>query len=121
MNDKIYKIENEYYKKTIPICEERFEVLMGNRDPKYEEFEMEAKNDEIEGNEVGIPNFWLEVLTDNLTTKELIKEHDKELLENLINIELERNDDYKNMSFKLRFIFHQNIEKWFEPNILIKK
>lgn len=131
---QLLELEKRFFKKYEPLYERRKKIISGEEEPteaeveegealdedEDEEEEEEEEEDEDEeneeGEEKGIPGFWLTALENLSTVAEIITERDSEVLQYLQDIRMEYLDT---PGFELIFEFDTN-NPFFSNKILTK-
>jgi len=137
--EEVHALECRYLSKYQPLYEKRLNIVKG----LYEPTDVEAKcafdedeNDEEtkkaaaesgektdeqkkeEEKQVGIPEFWLQVLKNSDVLAELIKEQDESVLKHLIDVRITMQDETQHKGFTIEFEFTSN--EYFTNTILTK-
>lgn len=110
---KVFQLEAEFHKKLAPILKKRADIVGGEYEPNEAESQFSLKEGAPQPDTLpsdgksGIPKFWLEVLSTNSVTQDLINEDvDTQVLEHLTDVRLVYTD--KPLGFKLEFEFAEN-------------
>eukprot|EP00602_Paraphysomonas_sp_CaronLab_P006793 CAMPEP_0185017852 /NCGR_PEP_ID=MMETSP1103-20130426/728_1 /TAXON_ID=36769 /ORGANISM="Paraphysomonas bandaiensis, Strain Caron Lab Isolate" /LENGTH=367 /DNA_ID=CAMNT_0027547445 /DNA_START=58 /DNA_END=1161 /DNA_ORIENTATION=+ len=98
-------LERKYHELRKPLFEQRLNVVIGNVDVEIVNENSES-SPAAESEEKGIPNFWLQCMSNHPLLSQLISEEDHPALACLVDIRCEYNEDYS--GFKLRFSFIDN-------------
>jgi len=128
--ERVHQLEKEFEIKFNKLYEERRKVVLGEKEPTDEEAnvplihgateeELAALNEtapETSG-EKGIPNFWSHVFQNCETIADMIQEHDKDILNYLVDVTttVETIEE----GFSLSFYFTQN--PYFKNSVLTKR
>lgn len=118
--EEVLQLEKKYFAKFTPLYERRAKIINGEAEPTDEEIEA-GKDDEEEEedqeeenagkdtksaeNMVGIPEFWLSAMKNQISLAELITDRDEEALRLLTDIRMEYLDK---PGFRLIFEFAPN-------------
>ncbi|XP_076884986.1 nucleosome assembly protein 1;2-like [Bidens hawaiensis] len=107
-------LEAKYQKLYAPLYSKRYDIVNGVEVDGANDTAMDA--DDKEGEEKGVPSFWLNAMKNNEILAEEISERDEEALKYLKDIKWCRIDDPK--GFKLEFFFDTN--PFFKNSVLTK-
>ena len=116
------ELEQKYLKTLKPLYDERASILKGDQDETIAAAAEQRQNDSENADEsreriVGIPHFWVTVMSEEETIGEQLTEPDVDCLATLENIEYEDFADGK--GFVLFFHFAEN--DYFHDKVLVKK
>ncbi|CAF0988848.1 unnamed protein product [Adineta ricciae] len=128
--EEVHALECRYLSKYQPLYEKRLNIIKGAYEPTEEESkcafdedetdEQAKKDKEAEGkkDEVGIPEFWLQVFKNSDVLSELIKEQDEEVLKHLIDVRITMKNEANEKGFTIEFEFTPN--EYFTNTVLTK-
>ena len=121
--EEILQLEKKYFAKYTPLYEKRAKIINGKVEPTEEEVKAGEMDDEKEGeagkdeaaeetegaksgpNLVGIPEFWLSAIKNQISLAELITDRDEAALKYLIDVRMEY---LERPGFRLIFEFAEN-------------
>ncbi|KAI1075241.1 NAP-domain-containing protein [Whalleya microplaca] len=127
--EEVLQLEKKYFAKFTPLYQKRAEIVNGNAEPTDEQVKVgEEENEEDEEakaeksekpaetaenaetseaaeNVVGIPEFWLSAMKNQISLAEMITDRDESALRSLIDIRMEYLDK---PGFRLIFEFDEN-------------
>ena len=121
--EEILQLEKKYFAKYTPLYEKRAKIVNGKVEPTEDEVkagemddEKEAQGDKQEGGDVteesksdgtmvGIPEFWLSAIKNQISLAELITDRDEAALRYLIDVRMEY---LEQPGFRLIFEFAEN-------------
>lgn len=121
--EEVLELEKKYFGKFTPLYERRATIVNGATEPTDAEIEAgkgEEEEEEKAGNReevtkqeeaekehqmLGVPEFWLSAMKNQISLAEMITDRDEQALKNLVDIRMEYLD---RPGFRLIFVFSEN-------------
>ena len=119
--EEVLQLEKKYFNKYTPLYEKRAKIVNGASEPSEEEVKAGEREDEEQDEEavkaeageenkstdtmIGIPEFWLSAMKNQVSLADLITEHDEPVLKYLTDIRMEY---LEQPGFRLIFEFAEN-------------